>query len=413
MASTLGKIDSRTFIAALTALTVVNGAVQIHTIKLGALYYGILIIILALIFFQSPIKKVSYTISFLYISCIISIVVNNIPPEYRVWERFGLFAIITLITSPFIQSNFLDKFRIITFTYIQYLLLVIIILSVSAFVTGEKGITGFEGFTSHSMIMSSIAAISIITLFYLLYSKKLSWKIVTPLLILAFPMMLMGASRIALSGCLCGLLFFFYKINRNNITQFVKAVIIITVLLSATYPLWNSYLSGIEAKNKTINEDTGEKELTSSRDIMWQQRLKEFESSPMIGIGFCYAPYIASIDKQTGEIEFTNTKTGIIEPGSAWLGILSMTGILGFLCILVLWIRSFHICMKLEKKDFYFSILLSSLLVYYSIQMIAEGAIYSAGGFDCFMIWILIGTIQSSWNVYNMRNSENIITEKT
>lgn len=408
----LKKINTCTFIAAITAITVVNGAVQKHTFSLGNIYYAILITILALTFFQSPIKRLSYAMSLLYITCILSIVANVIPPEYRAWERFTLFVIVTFIASPFIQSNFFDKFRIITFKYIQYLLIAVIVLSIPAFVTGERGTTGFEGFTSHSMIISSVAAMVIMTLVYLFYSKKLSKKIIIPLLVLSFPMLLLGASRIALAGCFCSLLFFFYKINKSNIAQFMKVTIAVVVLLGATYPIWNTYLSGIETKNAAIDEETGEVDLTSSRNVLWEQRLKEFQSSPAVGIGFCYAPYVASIDKDTGKIEFADTDTGMIEPGSGWLGILSMTGLFGLLCIVAIWIRSFYMCAKMERKDFYFSIYLSSLLVFYTIQMIAEGGIYSAGGFDCFIIWILLGAIQASWNITNSRNSKNIVNEK-
>ena len=76
-------------------------------------------------------------------------------------------------------------------------------------------------------------------------------------------------------------------------------------------------MEGIEKKNEAaINAETGETNLASSREIMWTQRIKEFKSSPVVGIGFCYAPYAIGTDELSGKVQYVETDTGNIEPGS-------------------------------------------------------------------------------------------------
>lgn len=389
------RINSSTFTAILTALTVVNGAIEKITFSLGIIYYAILIVILLITFFQSPIRRLSFSMCIIYFACIMSMTFNTIPPEYRVWERFGLFMIVTTIASPFIQSDFYDTYRLQTFKYIQYLFIIIVILSIPALFSGERSSTGFEGFSSHSMIISSLSSLSIVTLFYLIHSKKLSKKIAYPIICVAFITMLLGASRIAIAGCLSALLYFFYKINRNNVLNFIKISTGIIIILALSYPLWDQFLERIEEKNASINIETGERDLTSSRALIWDQRIKEFKSSPIIGIGFCYAPYIVEFDQATNYIEIADTKSGTIEPGSGWLGIMSMTGLIGLLGFIILWWTLFSGLKHSEKKDIYISSYLGAILVHQSVKMIAEGGVYSAGGIDCFILWITIGAVQA------------------
>ena len=182
--------------------------------------------------------------------------------------------------------------------------------------------------------------------------------------------------------------------------EFAKTGISILAIFILTYPLWNGYMEGIEKKNEAaINAETGEMNLASSREIIWIQRIKEFHSSPIVGIGFCYAPLVVGKNEYSGEFITANTYDGNIEPGSSWLGVFSMTGLLGFLGIISLWIRSFRMCFKMEKKDNLYAIYLSSMMVFWCVHMIAEGEIFSAGGVLCFMVWLGVGTVQAAYNV--------------
>ena len=398
----LNKVFHRiNFIAAFVALAVVNGAITQKTFSLGNLYYAILIIALLMTFFQATIKRLSVSMSFIYICCMLSILLNDIPTVYQPWARFGLFVIVTVIASPFIQSNFYDKFRINLFKYIHNLLILIIVFSIPAIVLNERSITGmFTGVTNHSMLLAPISAVTLITLIYYLYINKLNRILLLILIAFFFFFLLLAASRISLAGFVLAMVFFFYRKNRHNMREFAKTGISILAIFILTYPLWNGYMEGIEKKNEAaINAETGEANLASSRETLWTQRIEEFKSSPIVGIGFCYAPYVTGYEKYSGEAMFRETSTGVIEPGSSWLGVLSMTGLLGFLGIISLWISSFRMCFKMEKKDNLYAIYLSSIMVFWSVHMIAEGEIFSAGGVLCFMVWLGVGTVQAAYNV--------------
>lgn len=400
----LKNINACTFIALITALAVVNQAIVKHTFNLGNLYYAVLIFTLLTTFFQSTIRRLDVGMSIIYIACILSILLNDINAVYRPWERFILFVIVTFIASPFIQSDFYDKFRVHIFKFIQNLWIVIVILSIPTLLLREHGSTGFEGFTSHSMIMSSTASMAIVTLLYKLYAKKLTKIIGIPLIIIAFLCMLLAGSRIAVAACIGGTIFFLFRVYRKRMDIFVRIVATIIVAMAITYPLWDSYLERIEQKNSSINKQTGEVDMLASRALIWDQRIREFEESPLVGVGFGYAPYITGYNERTGKASFKETETGVVEPGSGWLAIMSMTGLLGLLGFILLWGSSFKKCIQCEKEDKLWGAYLIAMLIFVSIQMIAEGGIYAAGGTDCFNTWAVIGAIYGSYNILKPRS---------
>ncbi len=399
----LKNINTCTIIALITALAVVNQAVALQTFDLGNLYYAILIFTLLTTFFQSTIKRISMTMTILYIACILSILLNDIPTQYQPWMRFILFAIVTIVASPFIQSNFYDKFRVTLFKFIHILLIIVIILSIPFVISGERGIAGFGGFTNHSMLLAPISAITLITLLYQLYLGKYNKIIVISLIVITFIALLLAASRVSLAGAIVAILYFFYRLYSNNKRKFGTIAISIIALMTITYPLWGSYMEGIEKKNEAQITETGEINYTGSRDIMWNQRIREFKSSPLVGVGFGYAQYVTNVNERTGRITYKKTETGVVEPGSSWLGALSMTGLLGFTALLVLWFKSLKNSWKVEKRDKLFGVYIGSTLIFWAVHMIAEGQIFAAGSFLFFMVWITFGVAYSAYNIVYKR----------
>ena len=395
----LKNINTVTTIALITALAVVNQAVSLQTFDLGNLYYGVLIFTLFVTFFQATIKRISMTMTILYVACILSILLNDIPPVYQPWMRFIFFVIVTIVASPFIQSDFYDKFRVTLFKYIHLLLVLVIIISIPFIVTGEQGIAGFSGFTNHSMLLAPISAVTLVTLLYLLFKGKYNRIIIISLIIITFIALLLAASRVSLGGAVIAIIYFFYRLYSNNKRKFATIAISIIALMTLSYPLWGSYMEGIEKKNEAQITETGEKNYTGTRDILWQQRIREFKSSPLIGVGFGYAEYVTNINERTGRITYKKSDSGVVEPGSSWLGALSMTGLLGFTALLVLWIKSLKNCWRVEKRDKLFGVYIGSTLIFWAVHMIAEGQIFAAGSFLFFMMWLTFGAAYSAYNV--------------
>ena len=395
----LKNINTVTIIALITALAVVNQAISLQTFNLGNLYYGVLIFTLLVTFFQSTIKRISMTMAILYIACILSIILNDIPYEYQPWMRFILFTIITIVASPFIQSNFYDKFRVKLFKYIHFILIWVIIISIQFIISGERGITGFGGITNHSMLLSPISAVTLLTLLYLLFKGTYNRIIVISLIIITFITLLLAASRVSLAGAIIAVIYFFYRLYSNNKRKFATIAASIIILMTLSYPLWGDYMEDIEKKNQAQITETGEINYTGSRDVLWQQRIREFRSSPLVGVGFGYAEYVKDINERTGRITYKKTDSGVVEPGSSWLGALSMTGLLGFSALLVLWFKSLKNCLKVEKRDKLFGVYIGSTLIFWAVHMIAEGQIFAAGSFLFFMVWLTFGAAYSAYNV--------------
>ena len=207
----LKNINTVTTIALISALAVVNQAVSQQTFNLGNLYYGVLIFSLLTTFFQSTIKRISMTMTILYIACILSILLNDIPTVYQPWMRFIFFVIVTIVASPFIQSDFYDKFRVTLFKYIHLLLTLVIIISIPFTITGERGLFGFGGFTNHSMLLAPISAVTIVTLLYLLFKGKYNKILIISLIIITFIALLLAASRVSLGGAIVATIYFFYR----------------------------------------------------------------------------------------------------------------------------------------------------------------------------------------------------------
>ena len=339
------------------------------------------------------------TMAILYIACILSILLNDIPIVYQPWMRFVLFVIVTIVASPFIQSDFYDKFRVSLFKAIHLLLIFVIILSIPFIITGERGLVGFSGFTNHSMLLAPISAITLITLLYQLYLGKYNKIFIYILITFTFIALLLAASRVSLAGAIVAIMYFFYRLYSNNKRKFGTIAISLITIMTITYPLWGSYMEGIEKKNEAQITESGEINYSGSRDILWGQRIREFKESPLVGVGFGYAEYVTDINERTGKITYKKTETGVVEPGSSWLAALSMTGLLGFSALLILWLKSLQQCWKVEKQDKLFGVYVGSCLIFWAVHMIAEGQIFAAGSFLFFMVWITFGAAYSAYNI--------------
>lgn len=88
--------------------------------------------------------------------------------------------------------------------------------------------------------------------------------------------------------------------------------------------------------------------------------------------------------------------TGIIEPGSSWLAILSMTGIAGFaffMTLLFSTVSKLYALFKEDNDDW--ALLHLGILAVFAIHFIAEGYVFSGGGALCFLFWFFFGCAYS------------------
>ena len=115
----------------------------------------------------------------------------------------------------------------------------------------------------------------------------------------------------------------------------------------------------------------------TSRDELWGQRMEEFKSSPIWGIGF--AAHGIGAYKQVGRNE----------SGGSFISVLAQAGIIGIIFVLLIWVAAIMIPKAIGID--YNNILFYASFVFLSIQSILEGYMFQAGWYLCLIIWFIIG----------------------
>lgn len=315
-----------------------------------------------------------------------SILLANPDPVFKSWLRYGLFVLILLVASPVLKGEKAKIFR--TKAYVG-LLWLIVIVSAASFVCYFLGINymrnqydgsvlnylentagTFGGLTVQSMLLGPMSGVaSLLCIFKALTTnKRYFWYLAA----MCIGSMLFAASRSAFISFLIGAILLFRYFITNGRT-YLQKIIVVFALASITYPAWEVAMDGLTAKNKgQISSSIN----TGSRSKKWALRLEEFQDSPVWGIGF-----VAVSKKDTSIL-------GIIEPGSSWLAVLSMTGIIGFVLFCILYFRGLKNSLKYKTP---LGSLYASILTLVGVHMLAEGHIFSGGSFLCFLVWLTIG----------------------
>ncbi len=364
----------------------------------ASIYYLVMLAALIYVFVKSTSVRVSGVMGWLYVACILSLVFNDIPSFFNPYPRFITFFMMTILVSPFIVSDAFTRFRSQAFVTILVLLQYVIAGSVLFRLAGRGYEHGyFQGITGHSMMMGPFAAMSVLFGIYQLLARQHTGKkkIAYYLLILgSLFCLLQAASRTAFIACLLSVMVFLGIYNRKNPGKYIKTVCGAVVLLLLTFPLWGRYMDKLLEKNQG---DATELSI-DSRKVHWLERVDEFCSSPIIGIGF------ATVDTSNEEGS-TFSDDGKVEAGSSWLCALSMTGIIGFIGLFMVFITSFLKTWKLWHYTPLLSGFLISMQCFWFFHMMAEGYIYAGGSSLFFCVWLLLGVM------YGISNNKHFAYE--
>jgi hypothetical protein len=134
-----------------------------------------------------------------------------------------------------------------------------------------------------------------------------------------------------------------------------------------------------------FTDELTEKGMLHTRKYLWRNRWEEFNDSPLWGIGMGVDKFIMSR---------TEYGTVVVEPGSSWLAILSMTGLIGAggLFLLV----ASHLKKLITKLDNFppgIRAEIAAIGIFWSIHAIAEGWIFAAGSILCLFFWLWLGYV--------------------
>lgn len=242
---------------------------------------------------------------------------------------------------------------------------------------GEKFTLDFSGFTVHPMWLS--AACGIATIFFVyqmvnIYDKKglLRSLLMLPLIYASVMVTVWGASRSALGISIGAALLLVYVTNKN-ISKTFGIVVLISIMGVIALPRF------VEGSERMQNKKEVKSITDNSRGTLWTARVNEFISSPLWGIGF----------SATGIGE--EKKVGRAETGSGWLSVLSQTGLIGFILILLIVKRAILPLRYLrENKEI---ALFYALFIYMSLHTVFEAYLFQGGWYLCFLYWLIVGVL--------------------
>lgn len=324
----------------------------------------------------------------------LNVLICDPPSVFNSWMRLGLFIILLLCVSPILQSDELCYTR----RQMLYLTLnIVTILSVISFFCWFLGINFmvretlaeyntagyFGGLFRHSMILGPCSGISCVFMAYKAYHCR---ERIQRLLYMVAALACLGsvffsASRSALVCSLAGIAIMLYKASGGT-GRFMRMAAIITIAAAVTFPLWGSATEKMIEKNEANIEQFGK--MSGSRDDKWGDRIQEFKTSPLCGIGF------STVDV-TSDAFGAN---GVVEPGTSWLAVFSMTGIIGGLLFAWIFFSAFAGCYGMWRDE---DALYIGLLTLFSVHMLAEGYVFAAGSFLCVVLWLVIGCCYDRW----------------
>ena len=251
-------------------------------------------------------------------------------------------------------------------------------LSIDEYAIAMGRVAEFSGFCSYAMWTSASAAISSVFFVNMAFREFTSQKwmkiICFILSVLSLYIVVLAGSRSAFVLALaCSLLTI--KMQSNKFTSLLKNMIIIAIAAIIFTPfIMNNSKAMLQKKNAF--EITVE---NTSRDALWSQRIAEFKTSPIIGIGF--AAHGVGLNK----------KVGRNESGGGYISVLAQTGIVGTIFIIIIMGSAFMLPRKIGADPNV--ILIYCIFAFMAIHTIVEGYLFQGGWYLCLIIWLIIGVM--------------------
>ena len=368
------------------------------SISFSPYFIPLLISIPVIISFFNTHTKFSFLYLIFFIYLVLNVYITDPPVYFFSKLRLGLFIILLLGVSPIIENHIIRYFRFNLYQIFFYFCIPVSVISFFCYFLGINFVhTAYEfndllngkfgGLFKHSMILGPLSACSTIILVWMALNKNKSAWI---LAFLTFGAVLFSASRAALISVI-GALISFGLTTSNKIFGSIKTIFIISLLTFASYPLWETILEPIQSKSeRDYNGATFD-----SRQDKVEARVQEIKEEPILGQGF------SAIDPTLDN--FGDFENGRVEPGSSWLAVFSMTGIIGLLFFVLICIKAIKDILR--ARSVYKSLFIA-LLVFFLIHLIVEGYVYAAGSPLCFLFWLTIGICTDLSYLTNSRNNK-------
>lgn len=350
------------------------------------------------ILFFGNVNRINFAMIVLILACAISILFGHPLPIFKSWLRLAYSILIFIVVSPLFSSQKLDVFRVRLYDWMMKLCVFVGVGSffcyfaginyMSTFYKSEFGTAGiFGGLTVQSMLLGPLAGMGCVTLIYR-QLKQFFDDASFSYLDLFFSLACMGsvllsASRGALASTMLATCYLFFMFLKDKPEKLLKVGICLILLSASMYPLMGHFTSGMIAKQQA-NQETGG--TFSSRELLWNDRKQEFLDSPLHGVGFAAQRMISYP---------SSLRTGIIEPGTSYGAIFAMTGILGGIPFLYLFLMNI---IKRPRTSLPKTATISpaqATLVFFSFHLITEGYVFAGGAPLGAIFWCTLGAADS------------------
>ncbi len=341
--------------------------------RLDFLYYGVLLVLPLLRFRRAESGSILLLLGLVCAG--IGILLNDPLPIFRPWERLGMFALLLAGIGPLFSGKYNAEMSRRLFQNLAAVCLIIGVLSACGAVIGlNLGAGQFSGLTPHSMILGPVAGIGFLYALHRTMQRYTESGIISILLLIAagacLISILLASSRSALLATGAGALFLILHLPHGRGMMLLLGGLGCLLLL----PFSGELLEGILHKMDSSREAGS---IFSSRNELWEDRWQEFAKHPFFGVGFA-SQSIITFDH--------SLQSGSIEPGSSYLGCLSMIGLTGTLPLLAVLIHA----LRQSMQPTHFPTLAGCVLIFFCIHMIFEGYLISAGSILCVLLWSCI-----------------------
>ena len=340
--------------------------------------------------FPRRISKVYFPIIIFFYFQLLGIAFNNPLPVFRSWERLLLFFVLLCAVFPVFSSEIIKKTQVINFLLMCNICMIIAVISFFCYFLGINLMMGhadefieeyvghggwFSGITNQSMMLAPIASVG--ACFALVKGFKDRDIPFFLLFVCCYGAVLFAASRAAFAGLNLAVLFIIYsyiKSNKKNARIFWGGI----VILLLSFRVWSGWLVNLE--NKIDKNNAIYEHVIDARNFKYRYRIDEFKQNPILGIGF------AAVDPKNSS-EYMADR-GSVEPGSSWLAILSMSGIVGAICMFFIFKDALW---SSYRNRNHYSILTFSILLFFIVHMMFEGYIFAGGSTLCYILWSTLG----------------------
>jgi hypothetical protein len=328
---------------------------------------------------------------------ILSTVINLSMFDYR-WIMMCIILYITLCRTSYKFFHFKERFLFVSlFGYIFTGLINNYAHAIGFNYTllyglhaGEEFTIDFSGFANSPMWLSAACGIGIIFLSYWMnrlwgQRKRLLALLMLPLMFLTLQTLVWGGSRSAL-GISIGASLLLVWLSNKKIGKTILIFVSFGILAYVATPVLMSDSEKMQSKQGGMNfvDESG----NTSRTALWNARMEEFKSSPIWGIGFGV----------TGIGE--DATTGRAETGSGWLTVLSQTGMVGLIFVLLI-VKRAVLPLRLLRNNSRMA-LYSALLAFLCLHTMFEAYLFQSGWYLCFVLWLVVSILDDYKKYYKI-----------